>query len=317
MVDGNNFGLNGSYEYNEFVFDSLDCDQAANANALSSDWPRFYFGKPVERVAAIKVLNASIPRTYYDLENPTQIYVTEYNGTTANFTITIPAGTYTGEDFATVLAELLTQNSAHTYTATYNTYSGKIHVSSNYNNTGNYFTFNLNGDTFLATLSGFNSGLNTSSEYIDPKNHATLISPNVGRFDTLTHLFLCSNSLGPKIDMYLPGNGFIQPAINGADGPQVAKIPINAKPFETIHYTDPDPQKWFAMNNLNLNSSVDFYFTMGIHNTRTYLKFNGRGFSLKLGVLFTKEENTDVMKSIASNKRVASRTWPTSGVAQF
>lgn len=318
MVDGNNFGLNGSYEYNEYEFDSLDCDQGANSDSVVSDWPRFYIGKPIDKVAAIKVISATIPRTYYDLENSVVVNFLEYNGAGTKITdenITFPAGNYSQETFSTFLkTEMDTLGTlGPAFTVGANDITGKISITSSYATVNGSFILNLNGSTELALISGLDSGVNTSS-LVTASLPASITAPNIGMFDDLTHLFLCSRYLGSSIGLYLPGNGYIQPERNGGDGPQLCKIPINADPFKNIHYQDPDPQKWFFMRNANLNGSIDFYFTKGIASSTTHLKFNGRGFSVKLGLLFSKEENTDVMKAIDSNKRVASRTWPTSGV---
>lgn len=50
-------------------------------------------------------------------------------------------------------------------------------------------------------------------------------------------------------------------------------------------YIDPDPQKYFDLENRNNFPMLDFYFTLG--NTSQPIEFNGVGFSLKLGVLST------------------------------
>ena len=49
-ADGNNFGLNGCYEYNEFEIDSFDALQSNSNEYPITDWPRIYFGKQWHRL---------------------------------------------------------------------------------------------------------------------------------------------------------------------------------------------------------------------------------------------------------------------------
>lgn len=308
MSDATNYGLNNQYRYEEYEFDSLDCDQPENANATAANWPRFYVGKPLEKVAAIKVLHAAIPRTYYDLLENADIDVSELNGVTKNYTITIHAGIYSGEYFAQTLSQKLNAVSTHTWNVNYQKWNGKLYIE--IERTGsNYFILDLNGNENLAALTGLNPELNTSTGYIDPI-YPHYETTNIGQFDTLTHLFINSRKIGPLVDLYLPGNGLIAPVVNGHTGPQICKVPVNAGPFETILYSDPDPQKWFFVGNTNFNTGIDMYLTKGIASSTTHLDLNGRGFSVKLGMLIPKDTIIDLTKPIQGNKRVASSTRP-------
>ena len=79
-LDGNNFGLNGNYDYNEFEIDSFDATQAFNGTYTIPNWPRILFGKPLDNVVAVKVLEATIPFKYYVINSTNNTFTLEEPG---------------------------------------------------------------------------------------------------------------------------------------------------------------------------------------------------------------------------------------------
>src|SRR3954463_14627910 len=104
----NNYGLNNDYDYFEFEFDSKDATNTLfppptvlDSNEIDIlNWPLFTMGRPIESIAAMKILEVQIPFSYY--------VITPTNGTfllgegysislgvatfIAPLTITIPPG---------------------------------------------------------------------------------------------------------------------------------------------------------------------------------------------------------------------------------
>lgn len=77
MYDSNNFGVSDDFEYHEIIIDSRDALSQYSPNYTSLNWPKIFLGKELERVAAVKVLQVVIPKTWYN--------VTSDNGTFRQF----------------------------------------------------------------------------------------------------------------------------------------------------------------------------------------------------------------------------------------
>lgn len=320
MVDGNNFGLNGSYEYTEYELDSFDCINQMNNENEITDWPRFFLGKSLDNVAGVKILEAEIPFCYYVVNEENNSFgFEEFIGAVwvDRGPITLPEGTYDSSSMVTALADILNAASpSNTYTVSFDTVTCKFTIENDMGVAGEQFRLEFGGqgdqaETNPRLILGFSAGFATSSA----APGVTLVAPNIAELNGPPYLYVNSRSLGALVDLYLPGNGIVNPPNGGANGPQVAKIPVKVKYGKTIYYRDPDPQKWFALKNTNLSGTLDLYLTLG--TGKKLLKLNGGRFSLKLGILQTSLEHTEKMKSGKGTKRAVSRTWPTSGVMQF
>jgi hypothetical protein len=148
---------------------------------------------------------------------------------------------------------------------------------------------------------GFPGGITSSSGL-------TLISPNVILISGPNYVYVNSNALGNLTNMYLP-----QGAVNlggGNSGPQMAKIPISCNSGEISYWQDPDPQKWFDVENLNILNQVDFYLSLGNTTGQIPLKLNGVSFSLKLAVLVNTFTHNDLGGGLAHQDRVIKRVRP-------
>jgi len=107
--------------------------------------------------------------------------------------------------------------------------------------------------------------------------------------------------MGQQCKMFLPEGAFNQ----GQIGPQIAKIPVNTNPGGIIYWQNPDPEKWFNLENSNNINNIDFYCTLG--NEPTKIDFNGVSFSFTLGILFNRQNDTQIMRGLTSENRVFKR----------
>lgn len=308
-MGGNNYGygLSDSLKYYEVELDSLDASGTGGAAAVSTDWPLYFVGgkTPLTDIAAIKILEVQIPFSYYIFNdentdnastNTARWTVTETGGATVFPKVAV--GNYAGGDtFATALQTALNAVSTG-YTVTYSAVTQKLtFTTSKVGVTAFSFTFGLatnSGNKNIRLFAGFPGGTTSSTGL-------TLVSPNVVLVSGPNYLYVNSLAIGNLTNLYLP-----QGAVNlggGNGGPQLAKIPVNASSGEVIFWQDPDPQKWFDLENLAVLNQIDFFLTLGNLTSQIPLKLNGLSFSLKLGVL----ANNDIHTNTSSAERIYKR----------
>jgi len=306
-ADGNNFGLNGCYEYNEFEIDSFDALQSNNTTYPITDWPRIYFGKPLDNIVAVKVLEATIPFTFYTINSTNNQFI--YGDNNGDATVTVPPGTYTSATLKTTLESLLATASIgeSIFTVTLSTTTRKLTISATAGSGGTaitYFQLNFSDDSIMSigTILGGGAEIYTTTGLSMTLNYVVQLNGS-------PYLYLNSRSLGSAVNLFLNGDGLINASGTGADGPQICMIPVNAEFGENITYKDPDPQKWFYLGTQNIQGTLDFYLTHGTANEAIPLALNGAGFSLKLGLLQSKMTGNETLPSTQQNHRVTSRTW--------
>lgn len=343
-----NYGLNDSLKYNEFVFDSLSALNPYDSQYQASDWPSFNIGQ-ISNVAAIKVLEVQLPFSFYIINKHNNTFYIIENVLASEFIekIVMPVGNYTIDYLKLALASALTSASqanstGFTYTVDYDTATMKLTIQgSNFYDTA-YFRLSMTGDTNLNTLiyhdsvdpdTGRPRGFNTNFNKVYAENEITnpglwfgfsssanyqsttgtspkLVSPNVFNISGPDYIYICSRALGPEVKMLLPGNGSSGNS-GGADGPQIAKIPVLVNSGDIIFWTDPDPQKYFDANNLNALTTLDIYCTIGMDSESVPVEFNGLGFSVKLGILTYETTHNTNLGGGRANDRVVSKTWRT------
>jgi len=303
---GTNYGLNNSLRYMEVILDSGDAIESYTTGISALDWPVFDFNMNLSNIAALKVISAEIPFSYYVFNSTNNTFIlTEAVG--GPRVVTIPVGNYTVSTFITALEAALNAASATAsmYTVTVSSTTGKITVTSN----GGPFTFTFGtsptdaGITNPRLWMGFNAG-SISSTIVGGSQ--TIVAPNVFNLTGPNYLYLNSNRLGPMVAMDLP----VGAARLGSDtsGPQIAKMQVNTNPGATIFYQDPDPLYWFDMENFATLQRLDLYFTMGNIPLPSPLQLNGAQFSIKLGILFNRAVHNDVVSGDMSG--VINRALP-------
>lgn len=304
----NNYGLNDDFRYIEIELDSLDAQLTFSNPYTPLNWPLFYFNRPFVNIAAFKILEAQVPFTYYVVNPTNDTFILQENGS-MNTTITLPSGNYNPNQMAITLATYLSTESPNdwVYVVNYSAATNNFAITNTSGGpTGNFsFIFGTStdtGNTNPRLLLGFGSG--TTSSFLS--NTSQIITSGAISLFGADYMYLNSTIMGPLVQLYLP-QGAINLA-NGDIGPQVCKMTVNDAPNETIYYTDPDPQKWFNMENLFNLSSVDFYFTLG--NTNQVVDFNGQNFSLKVGILIRNSNQNNFQSATYAQGRVQSRVTP-------
>lgn len=305
-------GLSDSLRYTEFEFDSLQAQNSLNNTHYTTDWPLFLLGKPLNNIAAVKIIEAQIPFSFYVFNSKNNTFsLTESTGG-SSVVVTIPVGNYaigaTGTTLTSVLGAALTSASpnSYTYTVTYSTISQLITVTKTGPGT---FTLTFGnglydpGWTNPRLWLGFSGGANGSIGN-------TLVAPSVVQLTGPNYMFINSVTLGATIKLFLPAN-YTNGGLLSADGPQVAKIPVAVQPGGVTFWSDPDPVKYFDLENMNNLAQVDFYCTLG--DNPEVITFNGNSFSLKLGVLTNESTHNDYLGGGKQNDRVVNRTWPIGG----
>jgi hypothetical protein len=270
------------YDYVELYLDSLD-SIPTNSGYLNTDWPTFYLTRPLYNIAAIKVLQAEIPFSYYVINALNNRFsLTEPAGTA---TVTLPVGNYNSTTLSAALATVLTSTSSglngRTYTVTYNNSLEKFTITSS---TGDFvLTFTDSNQTNPRNVIGFLPGTNTSSGSV-------LAAPYTSQISGPNYVYVNSTQIGSITNTLLPQNSVnLQ---SGQKGPQIARVPIRCNPGDVSFYKDPCPDHWFDLENLRQIQSLDLYLTLGNQAPEQALRLNGQNFSVKLGVLLYKDVRT-------------------------
>jgi hypothetical protein len=313
-MGGTNYGLNDSLRYYEFELDSLDT-VTSNANgAASTDWPVFLLGgkMPLTNIAAVKIIEAQIPFSWYVFNNQntsqnangTQWTLNETGGA-SNLYPKIAVGNYAGgTPLATALQTALNAVSSN-YTVVYDSQSQKLtFATTKAGVTGFTFTFGAptNSGNFNPRLYiGFPGGVTSSTGL-------SLVSPNAVLVSGPNYLYVNSTKFGQLTNLYLPQGAFNLGGGNA--GPQMAKIPVNVTSGNVIYWQDPDPQKWFDVENLPILNQLDFYLTLGNTTTQIPLQLNGLSFSLKLAILVNTFNHNDLGGGLGSSGGVVKRITP-------
>lgn len=302
---GDNYGLNGSFTYYEYELDSLDNSGAYLSGVSPLNWPVFLLGgkRPLENIAAVKVLEVEIPFSYYVINSRNNTFLLfEENQLAVSSTVTIPVGNYTPNQMAAALGAALSAASlnARTYTITYNDQTVKLTITSS---ATTVFTFQFGLPTNSGNVNprlyiGFPGGNSSSSG----GGTNRLVSPNAVMLSGPSYAYLNSQKLGSLCNLYLPKGAFN--LSSGNAGPQIAKIPISSNSGGVIFWQDPDPQKWFSVDLLPQLADIDLYLTLGNTTTQIPLDLNGLSFSIKLGILTKNTSSNMGASSLASNDRI-------------
>ena len=309
--------------------------------------PSFVVGKPLDNIAYIKVLEAQIPASFYTFNALNNVFLLvefyDDGGVVAirtvgdvPFTVTIPVGNYNSTTICAALKTALDESSAaitdynlptvngvtRVYTVTFSNVTGKISIVSDSAGVNCEFVF-ISTTLTSEFIDGFTYspfpllGGNVGPAYVDFED--TLVStssvpytlefPNVANLTGPFYIYLCSQKLGSLIDLYLPGNGVVNRSGGGADGPQMAKIPMVTAPGQVTNWIDPCPEKWFPVPEITFGGQVDFFCTLGLNTPDYPIDFNGLGFSFKLGMQIRNKSVSSHPGGGADNGRVVTRTW--------
>jgi hypothetical protein len=313
-----NYGLNDTLKYYEFAFDSLDASTPKSGQYSKLDWPLFELGRPLQNVAALKILEFQCNFSYYvfnSLNNTFQITQIVYPSNVTT-TVTIPPGNYTytqmfgsptgspantGVLALALDAATIAAGGTDTYTTPYNSSTQKVNIV-NMEGHGFWLTFgsaNDDGELNPRLWLGFNGG-----QIFADYSTGILVAPNVINLSGPNYLYINSQLIGPQVGMYLPAGTDSLGA--GGMGPQVCKVPVNANPGAVIEWKDPAPLYYFDFENMTNFPFCDFFLSMG--NTSQYpLQLNGGSFSFKMGILVNDKSHNDVVGTLMNQGGVVKR----------
>ena len=284
------FGLNQVFEYTELNLDSWDASSSGNTDgvASSASWPLFYYTTRNEDVAAVKILSASIPFTFYTLTSSNNTFTFTEAGTPT--TVTIPPGTYSGSQLAAQLQTLLAALSAGFTVA----YSGVTLLLTFTHNTAAAWSLFFNGRLTAYSYMGFLPDTTYSAVGVGSVITSVIVAKATGP----DYLYVNSRKLGPFINFNLADG-----SPTGGDFPGLCRIPINTSFGGTIVYNDPDPQKYFDLFLGREFDSFDFYLTLGSDQAQVPLDMRGTAWSLKLAILSYRRATDDIFQKPNSSKR--------------
>jgi hypothetical protein len=313
------YGLNNNLRYYEFELDSLDSNYSNGSGVAATDWPVFLIGgkTPLRNIAAIKILEVQIPFSWYVFcsENVTgsntpsspQWQLVETGGAQSGviqYPI-IAVGNYSGGAALATALQAALNGVSSSYTVSYSSVTQKMTFTTTKSGVTSFtFTFGLStnaGNKNPRLYIGFPGGTTSSSG-------TTLVSPNVVLISGPNYLYVNSAKIGQLTNVYLPQNATNLGGGNG--GPQMAKIPVNVISSNVIYWQDPDPEKWFDLDNLDTLSQIDFYLTLGNTTSQLPLQLNGLSFSIKLGVLTNEMVHNDIGSGVAHEDRIIKRIRP-------
>lgn len=215
---------------------------------------------PLNTYDRVVLLQAAIPKSYYVVQAGSNTFT--LNESTSHVTITVPPGNYTRRSLQTVLTQLLTTNSPHswTYTIDYpNTTSeadtGKYAYSVSGNTSQPSFTFT----TFMYEQLGFNS--NSTNAFIAN----TLSSSNVIKLIPEDTLFIRSNICDNNGDNVLQeiltagvsAFGIVE-FFNHIPGSYAKKLTTNTNNYFHFYLTD-ENANILNLNGLNMVFSLLLY----------------------------------------------------------
>lgn len=311
-MTSNNWGLNNSYDYYEYVFDSSDTFNPAYQSHSVTDWPLFVFGRVAVDIAAIKVLEVQIPFSWYVFNEEISNFLL-IEGVNPPILITIPPGNYNIQSLMAQLKIALDAASAFDYTLTYSGSSstapqtGKITITNNNPGVTAQFSFTFTNQDLPYYL-GFpidnNNSNNTFTSSVG--SNPVLVSPGQVNITGPNYIYLNSNAFGNLVNLYLP----VGPTTSGILGPEIAKIPVNVQPGGVIYWQDPDPQKWYDIGGVDTLDQIDLYLGLGKSIAEDPLKLNGQPFSVKIGILVQKRTSNNLIGSGAQNSRVERGNYP-------
>jgi hypothetical protein len=283
----------------------------------ATDWPVFLLGgkTPLTNVAAVKIIEAQIPFSYYVFNerntaqnsNGTQWTLVETGGVSDGVSLypKLAIGNYAGGSALATALQAALNGVSSLYVVTYSSQTQLLTFTTTKAGVTS-FTFGFGAPTNAGNYNprlyiGFPGGITASTG-------TTLVSPNVVLISGPNYIYVNSSQFGQLTNLYLP-----QGAVNlggGNAGPQMAKIPVNVTSGNVVFWQDPDPQKWFDIENLPLLNQIDFYLTLGNTTTQIPLELNGLSFSLKFGVLTNEFNHNDLGAGLQHEDRVVKRIRP-------
>jgi hypothetical protein len=271
-----------SEDYQEVLLDSADFYTG------DKNTPQFLFNYPIQDIIGFRVVEASIPFTWYVIMSGVNNQFQYKRSGGSYSTVSIPSGNYDYTTFPTVLQGLLnTADGTSTFTVTCSKATN--------------FTLNIVNSTYDFTLDFSNTALGNAWQIMgfvalstNASSSHTLNSPNTCNFTGAGNLFVGSN-FGSCC------YGAIKTSTFGdANTDVIATVPLNVNPGSIIAWQNPTTS-FFTVPEAKLDR-LSVWFTQG--PSKTHLNFNGTDFWIKLAFVkrkknaysFTVDQNQNKMK---------------------
>lgn len=319
--------IDPEHEYHEFYLDSLDASTAINETVSKLNWPLFNLVVPLQQVVSFKVMEVQIPLSY-SVTAGTSFTVRYYQryavgsapGLFVEKTVTLPStGALTGQQIATYISQelalyppkdpanpanpllgwahggtqtfLICNFVASSQSATNLPYFEFI-VDQHTNNSGNVnqdFDITIQDERSQSLLGlpigttrciGFGQDLPTTRKRLVSLKPTLITGP--------PYIYVTSNTIGNACKTYLPQGASLLGG--GISSPQMAKISIsNSVQGQWLIWQDTNPA-WFDVDDIATLSQFDLFLQLG--NFGGYLDLQGLNFSVKLGVLVKRTEQS-------------------------
>ena len=293
----------------ELLLDSTFTNISNQTGVSSYDTPLFVLPTTLRNIESVKVLEASIPFTFYTIPEgnaPNGPWGgIRFNYATLPFTtsnsalMVIAPGTYTSAQLVTALTAGMA-SMAGTLTALTTPFTAPVTYTATFNNLTGKFTLEfisammvgppVNTTSWQATnaLIAQILGLPLNSNSTVTTNLAngvisgggtvfTTTFPNIASPAGSPNLYINSRILGPILKVYMPQGPFI----TGDSNTQIQGVPLSGN-YGDVMVWENHLGDWLDMQNTPSIERLDLYITAGFGDIP--LKFNGLGFMIKLGL---------------------------------
>jgi hypothetical protein len=301
----------------EYTLDSAMARGAGSSSASYLDWPLFDMGNRGKYVHGIKVIEATIPKTWDnwvtsvengDGDGGTIIF---QDGASNEYSVVIDAGRYTKATFITTvnlklseaafIAFLVLRFGAGTPVVTLNYDETLQKFFIDFDDTGGAGNFDpmrvfmFYEDQPSNFFLGLNDTFKTYSENViagTPDHNITYMPKRAYAEISPSYLQINSDELGSTVKVYNPmapdpvtGTNGLNAVIggNGEASSAIATITTTSNESKTLIWQDPQPSKVFTMFNEQFITKLDLYLTLGPFNG--FLSLNGAPWMCKIALL--------------------------------
>ena len=301
----------------EYTLDSAMARGAGSSTASYLDWPLFDMGNRGKYVHGIKVIEATIPKTWDNWVTNVASGATDggrivfEDGAAFVHNMDIPAGHYTRATFITTvnskLAEavfitfLVTRFGAGTPVATLNFDEPAQRFYFDVDDTGGggnfdplriWMVYEDQPSNFFLGLNDVNKTFSFRAVPASPDHVITYMPKRAYAEISPSYLQVNSHELGSTVKVYNPlapdpvtGAYGLNSVIggNGEASTAIATITTTSNESKTLIWQDPQPTKVFTMFNEQFITKLDLYLTLGPFNG--LLSLNGAPWMCKIALL--------------------------------
>lgn len=290
---------NGAVQFAEINIDSSDADTTGKVGFATTDWPVYFKRDIFQTIVALKVLEITLPFSYYVVNSLTNVIPLRWNNIESF--VTIPPGNYTpNEMVATVNPLLVTAIAAAggggTLVLSYSIISNKFTFTFGSAPANSRITFNVNAGPVADVAFPQNTPAYMLGFYINDNPFgttfqnlaATTTAAATSNLSGPDYLVLRSNLAGHL------GNNYTSTSVfTPAQGVSLATVPINVNRNEVVQWWN-NTKEYFSIFPESI-SRMEFYFTT--NDSLTPIEFNGRSFRIKLGVMFANSNVVSVQNN--------------------